>query len=244
MKRSLVLFLCILVLRTVVSGQVENDVISTSDGDLRMYFIGHSTLMFTLNDKVIHIDPTTMYGNYDNAPKADLILITHEHGDHFDIRAIRKIIKEDTRIVATGKCLGPLAGMDPLIMKNGEDTTIHGIGIKAMPAYNIRHKQFNWKPYHEEGDGNSYVLTFGDTRVLIGGDTENIPELKALEDIDIAFLPMDLPFTMTPEMVADLARSMRPDILYPYHYSRSNPQRLVDLLSEEEDIDVRIRKLR
>ena len=244
MKRILIVYLVSLLFTPWVWGQVENDLFETTEGKLRIYFIGHSTLMFTLNDLVIHIDPTNMYGNYDNAPAADLILITHEHGDHFDMRAIRKIAREKTRIVATRKCLAPLADLDPVILNNGDSMTIRGIKILALPAYNIRHKQFNWKPYHEEGDGNAYLLTLGDTRILIGGDTENIPELKALKDIDIAFLPMDLPFTMTPEMVADLARSMRPDVLYPYHYSRTNPQRLADLLREEEDIEVRIRNLR
>ena len=224
-------------------GQIESDMVRTSEGQLEMYFIGHGTLMLLHNGLVIHKDPTVMYGNYDNAPKADLILVTHEHGDSFDMRAIRKITKENTRIVATRRCEEGLEGYDPVIMENGDTTRLHGVDVVALPAYNIKHKQFNWKPYHEEGIGNSYLITLGDKRILIGGDTENVPELKALSDIDIAFLPMDMPFTMSPSMVADLARHIRPRILYPYHYGRTDPTELLELLREERDIDVRIRDL-
>jgi L-ascorbate metabolism protein UlaG (beta-lactamase superfamily) len=193
---------------------------------------------------VIHIDPVTREAIYGNMPDADLILVTHEHGDHLDMRAIDQILKEGTRVVLTQLCKNLLGDLDATVMKNGDTITIRGIGIEALPAYNIKHKEFKWKPYHPPGTGNAYLLTFGDTRVLIGGDTENIPELKALKDIHVAFLPMDVPFTMTPEMVADLAKAMRPQILYPYHYVNTNPERLVELLKGEQDIEVRIRDLR
>ncbi len=115
------------------------------------------------------------------------------------------------------------------VMKNGDMETILGIEVAA---------------YHPKGEGNAYLLTFGDARVLIGGDTENVPELKILEDIDVAFLPMNLPFTMTPEMVADLALSIQPGILYPCHYGETDPEELVELLKEKKEIEMRIRDLR
>jgi L-ascorbate metabolism protein UlaG (beta-lactamase superfamily) len=98
-------------------------------------------------------------------------------------------------------------------------------------------------PFHSKGVGNGYVITFGDKRVYVAGDTENTPEMKALKDIDIAFLPMNLPYTMTPEMVADAAKAFRPKILYPYHYGDTDPSRLVDLLKDARDIQVRIRNM-
>ena len=125
-------------------------------------------------------------------------------------------------------------------MANGESRTVQGIKIEAVPAYNI----VNARPFHPKGVGNGYVLTLGDTRVYIAGDTENTPEMKALKNIDIAFLPMNLPYTMTPEMVADAAKAFKPKVLYPYHYGDTDTQKLVDLLKGEKGIEVRIRNLR
>jgi len=115
--------------------------------------------------------------------------------------------------------------------------------VEAVPAYNIVHMRSPGVPFHPKGIGNGYIVTFGDTRVYVAGDTENIPEMKALKAIDIAFLPMNVPYTMTPEMVADAARSIRPRILYPYHYGTTDTSRLVDLLRGEEGIEVRIRRM-
>jgi L-ascorbate metabolism protein UlaG (beta-lactamase superfamily) len=227
-----------------LSQDYEKDVIKTSGGDLSMTFIGHGTLMFEYNGLVIHIDPTMREANYEKMPDADLILVTHQHGDHLDIHAINHILKEDCEAVMTQVCLENLENFDQaVIMKNGDKKIVKGIPIEAIPAYNIEHKRNNGIPYHPRGEGNGYVLTFGDTRVLIAGDTENIPEIKALEGIDIAFLPMNLPYTMTPEMVADAAKAFRPSILYPYHYGDTDTGKLVELLADEKDIEVRIRKL-
>ena len=244
MKAIFVLYTLCFALLIPVSGQYESDVVSTSEGDLKMFFIGHSSLMFVYSGKVIHIDPDTREADYDMMPEADLILVTHQHADHFDMTAINHILQKDTRVVMTRTCMGQLEDFKATVMRIGDTATIIGVGIEALPAYNIKHKQNNWKPYHPKGEGNAYLLSFGNTNVLIGGDTENVPELKALRDIDVAFLPMDVPFTMTPEMVADVAKSMRPRILYPYHYVNTNPERLVELLKDEKDIEVRIRDLR
>jgi len=128
-------------------------------------------------------------------------------------------------------------------MNNGETQTIDGVKIEAVPAYNIVHKRENGEPYHPKGFGNGYVLTFGDKRVYIAGDTENIPEMKSLQAIDFAFLPMNLPYTMTPEMVADAATAFRPKILYPYHYGDTDTSRIVALLKDAPGIEVRIRRM-
>ena len=217
--------------------------IRTTGGELEMFFVGHGTLMFKYNDLVIHIDPVTREADYDEMPDADLILVTHEHGDHLDVSAIDRIMKSDTRVVMTQKCLDQLEDFEATVMRNGDRTTLLGIGIEAVPAYNIVHQRPGGTAFHPKGEGNGYVLTFGDTRILVAGDTENTPELKALKDIHIAFLPMNLPYTMTPEMVADVARSIRPRILYPYHYGNTDPQELVTLMKDEPDTEVRIRQL-
>ncbi len=234
----------VLTLSVAAQDQFDSDIVKTSDGDLTMTFIGHGTLMFQFNNMLIHIDPTMREADYSTMPDADLVLITHQHGDHLDPTALKHIMKKGTQVVMTETCSENLEGFSSaIIMKNGESKTINGIFIEAIPAYNIVHKRSNGKPFHPKGEGNAYLLSFGDKKVLIGGDTENIPEIEALKDIDIAFLPMNLPYTMTPEMVADAARAFKPSILYPYHFGDTDPQELVELLKNEDDIEVRVRKL-
>jgi len=216
------------------------DVIKTSEGDLEIAFIGHGTLMFSFDGKVIHIDPWTKLADYTTMPKADLILITHEHRDHFDNEAIKILHKESTVVVAN-RTVGELLPSS-LVMKNGDEQTVQGIKIEAVPAYNVVHKRDSGEPFHPKGVGNGYVLTFGDKRVYVAGDTENIPEMKELRDIYCAFLPMNLPYTMAPEMAADAAKTIQPKILYPYHFGETDTSALVELL-EGTEIDVRIRKM-
>jgi len=242
-----VLFLSILVLISAGNPEFDRDTIKTSQGELKIVFIGHGTLMFKFNDQVIHVDPVSRMADYSLLPKADLILITHHHGDHLDPGAIKQITKQNTKIIGPKQCLLEIykkivITMKKLdAMKNGEQKTCMNHNIKAVPMYNIKHKRKNGDPYHKKSEGNGYIVTFGNKRVYIAGDTENTPEMKALEDIDVAFLPMNLPYTMTPEMVADAAKSFRPHILYPYHYGKTDTSKLVKLLKDEKDIDVRIK---
>ncbi len=221
--------------------QFEEDVFQTSQGQLKITFIGHATLMFNFAGKIIHIDPVGRYADYSKMPKADLILVTHEHGDHLDPEAIKAIRTPKTDIIYTEKCAEKVEG--GTIMHNGDAETVQGIKIEAVPAYNIVHKRSNGIPFHPRGLGNGYVINFGDKRVYVAGDTENIPEMKQLKNIDIAFLPMNLPYTMAPEMVAEAARMFCPKILYPYHYGQTDTSKIVELLKDDRDIEVRIRKL-
>ncbi len=218
----------------------EQDTFETSEGQLKIYFIGHGTLMFNFAGRIIHIDPVSREADYTNMPKADIILITHEHGDHLDPKAIEAIRKEDTKIVLTELCSQKVSG--GTVMKNGDVKTIDNLKIETVPAYNIVNMRSAGNPFHPKGAGNGYVMTFGDKKVYVAGDTENTPETKSLKDIDIAFLPMNLPYTMTPEMAADAARAFRPKVLYPYHYGSTDPQGLVKLL-KDTNIDVRIRDM-
>ena len=219
----------------------EEDTIKTSQGDIKITFIGHASLMISFGGKIIQVDPTTQYADYSKFPKADLILITHEHGDHFDLKAIELSRTPKTEIVMTAKCAEKFKG--GAVMKNGDVRSFLGIPIEAVPAYNIVHMRGPGLPYHPKGDGNGYVLTFGDRRVYIAGDTENVLEMAQLKNIDIAFLPMNLPYTMTPEMVAEAAKVIKPKILYPYHFGNTDTSKLVALLKDRKDIEVRIRKM-
>ena len=218
------------------------DRIATSAGPLDLTFLGHGTLMLTFKDTVLHVDPYGKVADYAALPRADLVLLTHDHGDHLDEAALALVRTPATDIVLPPVCADRVQG--GLILKNGETRTVRGITVTAVPAYNLVHRRDNGQPFHPRGAGNGYLLDFGDTRLYVAGDTENIPEMAALKDVDIAFLPMNLPYTMTPEMVADAARSFRPRILYPYHYGDTDPQRLVELLRDRPDIEVRIRPLR
>jgi len=221
--------------------QFQEDTFSTSAGQLTITFIGHGTLMFTLGNQVIHVDPVGQEADYSLLPDADLVLVTHEHGDHLDLDAIAEISKGDTKVVVSRSCQGRVEGAQ--VMENGDTATVAGFPLEAVPAYNIVNMRSEGAPYHPKGNGNGYIITFGDMRVYVAGDTENTPEMKALKNIDVAFLPMNLPYTMTPEMVADAARAFRPAVLYPYHFGDTDTQELVRLLEGEEDIDVRVREM-
>lgn len=244
MYRALFLFAFILLGMTFVSAQqqFEKDTISTSDGNLVITFIGHASLIFNFNNMVIHVDPFGRLADYSTLPKADIILITHEHGDHCDPEAISKIRTENTSIVLTEACTGKITG--GIVMKNGDVKTVKGIKIEAVPAYNIVHKRGNGEPFHPKGIGNGYVIHFGDKKVYVAGDTENIPEMKELKNIDIAFLPMNLPYTMTPEMAADAAKSFKPKVLYPYHYGETDVSKIVDLTKDIKGVEIRLRKMK
>jgi len=219
----------------------EKDVIPTSKGTLEITFLGHASLMMAFDGLSIQVDPYGEAADYASLPKADLVLITHEHFDHMDLKALKEVAKKDAVIVASKPCASKLPGA--VIMGNGETKTVCGLVLEAIPAYNIDHKRPDGQPFHPKGSGNGYVVTFGDKRIYIAGDTENTPEMKALRSIDVAFLPVNLPYTMSPEQAADAAKAFRPKILYPYHTGDTETGRLVKLLQGEKEIEVRIRKM-
>lgn len=221
----------------------EKDTIQTTQGKLVLSFIGHGTLMFEFNNQVIHLDPVTREADYKKMPKGDIVLVTHQHFDHLDPTAIENTSKKETEIILTKKCIENVEELPgkTTILSNGETISIQGLSIEAVPAYNMKHTRKDGNPFHPKGEGNGYVITMGETKVYIAGDTENIPEMANLKDIDVAFLPMNLPYTMTPEMVANAAKTFTPKILYPYHYGNTDTSKLVELLKDEKNIEVRIR---
>jgi L-ascorbate metabolism protein UlaG (beta-lactamase superfamily) len=226
----------------VTAHALEQDTLRTAKGDLKISFIGHASLMIAFGGQIIHVDPMNSLTDYTQLPKADLILITHEHSDHCDPAALGILRTPKTEIVLTEKCGEKVQG--GIVMRNGETKTVRGLKIEAVPAYNIEHMRSPGQPFHPKGQGNGYIVTFGDKRVYLAGDTENTPEMKTLKNIDVAFLPMNLPYTMTPEMVADAAKAFRPRILYPYHLGETDVSKLVGLLADQKDIEVRIRSMK
>ncbi len=222
------------------AGAPGSEVFKTAQGDLKITLQKHASLMMDWNGKVIYVDPVSSSADYAALPKADLILVTHAHSDHLDPAAIAKLRTPATQVILTAKAAEKEPGT---VMANGDSRSLLGFTVEAVPAYNLVHMRSPNVPYHPKGEGNGYVLTLGGLRVYIAGDTENIPEMKALKAIDVAFLPMNVPYTMTPEMAADAVRSFRPKVVYPYHYKGTDPQKLADLLQGEKGIEVRIREI-
>jgi L-ascorbate metabolism protein UlaG (beta-lactamase superfamily) len=234
-------FVGLMAFDAAAQGGFQTDILKTSQGDLEITFIGHGSLMFTFNGKVIHVDPFSKLAEYSKLPKADMLLITHEHRDHLDLKAVEAVRTDKTILVLTETCAASLKG--GIIMKNGDTKTVDGLKIEAVPAYNLVHMRSEGFPFHPRKIGNGYVITFGDKRIYVAGDTENIPEMKKLERIDCAFLPMNLPYTMTPEMVADAAKAFKPKILYPYHYGDTDTSNLEQLMKDTQDVEIRIRMM-
>lgn len=206
--------------------------------ELVITFIKHGSLMLTYNKQVIQVDPVSEYADYSIFPKADVILITHEHGDHLDPKAIGVITKEGTMLIAN-EASQKKSGKGT-VMKNGDKISIlTNISVEAVPAYNTTPGRENFHPRHRD---NGYVLTIDGLRVYIAGDTEDIPELKELKKIDIAFLPVNQPYTMTVPQAARAAKMFSPKILYPYHFGNTAIEGLKSEL-KDSSIDVRIRKM-
>lgn len=220
----------------------EKDTIKSREGNTEITFLGHGSVMFSFKGMVVYVDPVNQYADFSKMPKATLILVTHEHGDHLDDTSIEKARTDKTTILCSATCAPKIAGA--IVMKNGDSKTVEGIKVEAVPAYNLVHMRSEGVPYHAKGSGNGYVITFGGKRIYVAGDTENIPEMSNLGAIDCAFLPMNLPYTMTPEMVAEAAGRIKPKVLYPYHYGNTDPQLLVKLLKDQKETEVRIRNMR
>lgn len=240
MKLKILMFMCSLLTTGWASARsFASDTFPTKDGgELTITFIKHASLMIRYEGHVIQVDPVSEYADYSTFPKADVILITHEHGDHLDLQAIGRSEKPGTLLIAnenSRKLIGK-----GISMKNGDTNTSVGyMTIEAVAAYNTTPDHLK---FHPKGRDNGYILTLGGTRIYIAGDTEDIPEMKNLKDIDIAFLPVNQPYTMTVAQAARAARMFTPRILYPYHYGDTPIQLLAEEL-KESPVEVRIREM-
>ena len=243
MKKFGLLILAVLITGVLFGQKMpQSDKIKSSAGDIELFFVGHGTLMFRVNGFVIHVDPVKMFADYGSMPKADLILVTHEHGDHLDTAVVSQLRKADTKMFCNAASAAQVKWAEAL--KPGDKRKINDmITVEAVYAYNIVHKRPDGRPFHGRGEGNGYVITIGDRRIYVAGDTENIPEMRELKKIDVAFLPMNLPYTMTPQMAAEAAKSFKPAILYPYHFGDTKTEEIEKLLAGS-GIEVRIRSLK
>ncbi|MBP3741265.1 MAG: MBL fold metallo-hydrolase [Bacteroidales bacterium] len=219
---------------------VETDVFATqTDGGLvKIHALLHASICIEHDGRVIYVDPVTQLRgrtvDYSAIPKADIILVTHEHPDHYDTAALRQLTTDKTQLIMNPRCV-ELYGSGQA-MKNGDRQPLAGGGaLEAVPAYNTtaEHLQF-----HPKGRDNGYILTLGGLRLYIAGDTEDIPEMADIKDIDIAFLPCNQPFTMTTEQLVNAAKMVNPKVLFPYHYGETD---ITTIPAQLPGIDVRIR---
>ncbi len=204
--------------------------------DLKITPIIHGSLMFEYKGHIIHVDPVSRT-DYSSYPKADLILLTHHHQDHVDEDLIKKLKKPNTIIVGTQLLKEMLPEI--VVMKNGETKEFLGIAVEAFPMYNLVRERSPGVKFHTKGEGNGYILNFGKTRVYVAGDTECIPEMEGLKNIDIAFVPMNLPYTMPPEEAAECVKVFKPKVVYPYHQGDLDPKVFARCL-EGTGIEVRV----
>lgn len=217
------------------------DVVKTSKGDIDITPIHHATLLLSFAGKNFYIDPTKD-STFEGMPKADVIVITDIHADHMDPAGIAAIRQGGTTIVAPPAVAGSMA-MPPevVVLKNGEARDVGGVGIEAVPMYNLKRGPSEGKLFHDKGRGNGYVFTFGDKRIYVSGDTECTPEMRALKKIDVAFVCMNLPYTMAPEEAAECVRDFRPKVVIPYHHRGSNLEAFKSGIPANAGIEVRIR---
>jgi L-ascorbate metabolism protein UlaG (beta-lactamase superfamily) len=208
-------------------------------GEVTITPIHHGSLMLQFGGKVIHIDPWSE-GNYSSAPRADYLLITDIHGDHMDKAMVAKLKKETTVVIAPAAVAKTI--VEAQVINNGEKKKFGDLEIEAVPMYNLQRGPQPGALYHTKGRGNGYVLTMGGKRIYISGDTEAIPEMRALKNIDVAFVCMNLPYTMTPEEAAAGVKAFRPKIVYPYHYRGSDLKVFTAALANEKGIEVRLRE--
>jgi L-ascorbate metabolism protein UlaG (beta-lactamase superfamily) len=224
----------------------QDDTIATTNGNLVIHPVHHAGVVLTWNGKRIVVDPTTFppgpasgAADFRAATPPDLILITHEHGDHFSVPTLTDLAGPNTVIVAPQSAFDMLPA--PLkakakVMKNGDKGDYAGVNVEAVPEYNTTPARLM---YHPKGRDNGYVLNLGGKRVYLAGDTEETPELKTLPNIDVAFVPMNLPFTMTEEAAATFVKDFKPKIVYPYHYGMSDVNKFAMLVGNASEVRLR-----
>ena len=224
----------------VTTDTYEVDVFKTKSGKtVKFHALVHASIRIEYDGKEIEIDPVRKLGNktidYSAMPKADYIFVTHEHGDHFDKEAIKLLAGDKTQLVMNKRCAdmyGPCA-----VLYNNQSATLGAVEVEAVPAYNTTEGRTQ---FHPKGRDNGYILTLDGLRIYIAGDTEDIPELQDIKDIDIAFLPCNQPYTMKPEQLVKAAKTVKPKVLFPYHYGQTDLSSIPEQL-KGEGIDVRIR---
>jgi L-ascorbate metabolism protein UlaG (beta-lactamase superfamily) len=217
-----------------------SDTIASQNGDIKIYPINHATLALVWQGKTVYVDPVGGAAAFKGLPAPDLILVSHIHGDHFSVPTLNAVIGDKARIVAPPSVVAQLpsnlAGK-ATTMTNGQSQDFQGIGVEAVPAYNLTAARLS---NHPKGRDNGYVLTLGGKRFYMSGDTEDIPEMLALKNIDVAFVCMNQP-TMDVEQAARAVKAFKPKIVYPYHYRGSDLEKFKALVGTDQGVEVRIR---
>jgi len=208
----------------------------TKAGALKITPIMHASFTIEAGGKVIQVDPAM--GDFTGAPAADIILITDIHGDHLVPANIAKLKKAGTMVIIPGAAQKDVP--DGVIMKNGETKAVGAFTFEAIPMYNLKRGPAEGKLFHDKGRGNGYVVIYGGLRIYISGDTENIPEMRALKNIDVALVCMNLPYTMPVDEAADAVKAFHPKVVYPYHYMGQDVNQFAAAL-KGTGIDVRLR---
>ncbi|WP_332685783.1 MBL fold metallo-hydrolase [Devosia sp.] len=201
--------------------ELDGDRIATADGDIVIHPVDHASLLLGFGSEVIYVDPVGGAARYEGLPTPTAILITHGHGDHFDLPTL-EAIAGSAPILTSQEVFDKLPDAlqaNATAVANGEEGSLNGIAIRAIAAHNITEDRMN---YHPVGIGNGYLITLGDKQVYVAGDTEPTPDMLALSGIEVAFLPMNLPYTMTPEQAVEAVNTFKPAIIYPYHYGDSD----------------------
>jgi L-ascorbate metabolism protein UlaG (beta-lactamase superfamily) len=219
MKLILAVACSTLAMSLLVHASTATQTFATSAGPVKITPLYHASTLIEAGGKVIYLDPSKPV-KFSDQPKADLILITDIHPDHMDPSSISELTKSSTDILAAPAVVETVKAAKPIA--NGESKTWEGWTIEAIPAYNIQRGPAPGKLFHDKGRGNGYVLTYGGKRFYFSGDTEGIPEMRALKNIDVAFVCMNLPYTMPPEEAADAVKAFHPKIVIPYHYRGSD----------------------
>jgi L-ascorbate metabolism protein UlaG (beta-lactamase superfamily) len=216
--------------------QGQADTVATSSGDLGIHPVMHASLALTFGDQVFYLDPAE--NSFEGLPAPTAIFITHAHGDHYNEANLAKLAGDAVPIYVNEDVFGKLPEAlksQATAMKNGDSATVNGINVDAIPAYNTTEDR---KQYHPQGIGNGYVFTFGDKQVYVAGDTEDIPEMRALTGIEVAFLPMNLPYTMDVAQAADAVKAFRPKIVYPYHSRGSDLEEFKTLVGDAAEVRI------
>lgn len=222
----------------VAAAGAETDTIPAAGGDIAITPLYHASVQIEYAGKVIQVDPTKQGNDFGPKGPADIILVTHIHSDHFQPPALAALRGPKTVVIAPANVAAELHGA--IVMKNFDRRTVDGIPIEAVPMYNLKRGPTPGTLYHPKGLGNGYILTLGGKRVYLSGDTACTPFLRHLRNIDIAFLCMNLPYTMPPLEAAACAKLFKPKIVYPYHYRGSDPRQFANAL-KGEPIQVRLR---
>lgn len=227
--------------RTMGAARVEGDVVTlaTSSGPATFTPVYHATMMLQHGETTVWFDPWSK-GALDDKPKADVIVLTDIHPDHMDVDAIAKVRKEGTIFVAPAAVQEGLADIDvEHVVGNGESVVVGDLKLTGVPMYNLTRGPEPGQLFHTKGRGNGYIVELGGRRVYVAGDTACTSEMKALEDIDLAFVPMNLPYTMPPEEAAACVRAFAPDVVVPFHYAGSDLDTFETALEDVEGVVVK-----